>query len=143
MHNRTLEVPAPGCPPNGRIDGGRSVAVRQLACNVGREIPNVDNFRPLWTAFRGKTFSCAQPVEGIVPGGSALPACRASISTALSPCCAQRRRRVCTGYPQACAQRCWTLAGAGARLSEASGRTDPTPAGSCGNARRNGGGGHR
>jgi hypothetical protein len=143
-HDRTIEGPAPGCPPNGRIAGGRSLALRDLACNVGREIPNVDNFRPLWTGFEGKTFSCAQPVEGIVPGRNALLECRADISTALSPCCAQRRRRVCTGCPQACAQRRWTPAGAGARLSEPSDRTDPTPArAAAGMHVANGGGGHR
>jgi hypothetical protein len=94
-----------------------------LAYNVVREIPNVDNFRPLWTASQAKTFSCAQPVDCIIPGRRTLTVSRTRISTAPSPCCAQRGRRVCTGYPQACAQQRWTPAGARAKLSEPSGTT--------------------
>ena len=96
---------------------------RTRACPV-REIPNVDNFRPLWTTSQARTFSCAQPVDGIAAGRRAPSVNRTGISTALSPCCAQGLRRVCTGYPQACAQHRWTPASAGARLSEPFDRTD-------------------
>jgi hypothetical protein len=87
-------------------------------CNVVREIPNVDNLRPLWTASQAKTFFCTQPVDGVFPGRRVLRASRTRISTAPSPCCAQRGRRVCTGYPQACAQQRWTPTSGHARLSE-------------------------
>ena len=99
----------------------------------------MDNFRPLWTGFWSQTFSCAQPVDGKVPGRDRLTASRAVISTVPSPCCAQRWRRVCTGYPQACAQHGWTSAAAPARLSEPSDRTDSmAAAGSRGNAWQSG-----
>src|ERR1700728_1582708 len=98
-------------------------AAEDCACNVVREIPNVDNFRPLWTTSRAKSISCAQPVDGITAGRRVIAVNRTAISTTPSPCCAQRRRRVCTGYPQACAQHRWTLTSAGARLSEPSDTT--------------------
>jgi len=114
---------------------------RYFACNVGREIPNVDNFRPLWTGFWRTNFSCAQAVDAKVPGRNGLTASRTLISTVVSPCCAQRWRRVCTGYPQACAQQGWTSAAAPARLSEPSDRTGSMAAGAAAGIRGNGGGG--
>jgi hypothetical protein len=96
----------------------RHPGVVSCTCNVVREIPNVDNFRPLWMASQAKTFFCTQPVDGVFPGRRVLRASRTRISTAPSPCCAQRGRRVCTGYPQACAQQRWTPTSGHARLSE-------------------------
>jgi hypothetical protein len=111
----------------GRAPGPAQPAARpggvSCTCNVVREIPNVDNFRPLCTASQARTFSCAQPVDGITPGRRAITASITGISTVPSPCCAQRGRRVCTGYPQGCAQHRWTPTCGRARLSEPSGTT--------------------
>jgi hypothetical protein len=106
-------VPAkPAHPPQPR-----GTAPPQLGYDVGRQIPNVDNFPPLCTFFRENIFSCAQAVEGIGAGRHHRPSGRPLISTAISPCCAQRGRRVCTGYPQPCAQHDWTAADGRMRLS--------------------------
>jgi hypothetical protein len=53
---------------------GLRLASVSCTCNVVREIPNVDNFRPLWTAPQARSFFCAQPVDGIIPGSRVLAA---------------------------------------------------------------------
>ena len=56
------------------------------------------------------------------------PAGTGASSPALSPGCAQRRRRVCTGCPQACAQHDWTLRRPRTRLSDLPTTTGVRPA---------------
>jgi hypothetical protein len=61
-----------------------------------------------------RSFSSAQPVDLVFPVHRAIPVTKVTVSTILSPGCAQRSRRVCTPCPHR-HPRCDLVAGVAAR----------------------------
>ena len=102
----------PRSPParrSGRASRGAAGApARALTCNVRRQIPVWITFRHCGSSYRLRTFFHPPTVDGISAGRTAAADPGTAVSTAVSPGCAQPRRRVCTVFPQAVHSGDWT-----------------------------------
>ncbi len=108
--------------PSGRFPAGRSAAnpghsgrsiatSGHRASDVQRQIWRVDNSGRYERYPKRPTFFHPHLVDNILAARGRCYGEIIATSTVQSPSRAQAPRRVCTGYPQACAQHDWTRAG--------------------------------
>jgi len=92
-----------GTAPAGRL-GRRPSEPRDLWW----PIPLWTTLPRMWTARPLKVFSTHRPWKASVQAAGAADANHRALSPLVSSACAQRNRRVCTEFQQACAHRDWT-----------------------------------